>query len=389
MARNVLRFQRARSGNYSMLMGLILLIVIGFGALSVDVSLITMAKLQAQAAADGASHAALVAYHKNRSTAEGTAAAQFIVNQDQVAMGYSKLASGSPEYGNWDFHAAVNAFMPGPDENGLFNAVRVKVERTSASGNAVDLLLAPMLGVPTMDVSATSITAQEMRALMMVNDLSCSMMYSPGTAIINSRNADLLFYEFLRDRPQAGDMLGLAMFAQKGTKNASAGAPWATLNPTDPPWIPLQLIKNNDAVFESGINGICNTMYATPCPPSGSDPHPEMWDIGGCTNPGIALNQAVHEITSKTSAPYFRGIVFMSDGLPNCGTAADAMAAADNAWTNDISVWSILFHNGSFDATFMQEMVRGIGFYQSSPDAAQLPEMYRQVAQSLPTAFVY
>jgi hypothetical protein len=88
----------------------------------------------------------------------------------------------------------------------------------------------------------------------------------------------------------------------------------------------------------------------------------------------------------------------MSDGLPNCvgfqnfnepAATANAYAAANNAWVNDISIWSILFHNGSFDASFMQAMVRGIGFYQASPDASQLPEMYRQVARSLPTAFVY
>jgi hypothetical protein len=34
-------------------------------------------------------------------------------------------------------------------------------------------------------------------------------------------------------------------------------------------------------------------------------------------------------------------------------------------------------------------MVRGVGFFQDSPDSTQLSEMFRQVAESLPTAFVF
>ena len=56
-----------RRGNYSMLMGLLVWIVIGFSAFSVDIALITMAELQAQATADAASHAALVAFRENLS----------------------------------------------------------------------------------------------------------------------------------------------------------------------------------------------------------------------------------------------------------------------------------------------------------------------------------
>jgi len=389
-----------RRGNYSLIMGFVMTTVIGFGALSVDVSLITMAKLQAQATADGAAHAALVAYQQNKSTAEGTTAAQFIADHDTVAMGLGKIRSGDPQFGNWDFHAppAAQAFLPGFDAQGNANAVRVRIDRNASSNNAVSLLLAPILGIPTADVSATSIAAQEQRAIMLVNDLSCSMMEDNAFAVTELRQGDLSFYQFLVDHHQAGDQLGLSVYARFGSKAATLPAPWRTSNDNDAPWIPLQVIPQfGSTVFTSGINGICDTESATPCG-GGAAPHPRAADIGECTNPGIALRQAVHEITSKTGAPYFRGIVFESDGLPNCdfsgnfdipSAQAAAQSAADNAFANDISVWTILYHNGGFDPAFMQSMVRGVGFYQDSPDSTQLSEMFRQVAESLPTAFVF
>jgi Flp pilus assembly protein TadG len=376
------RARGARRGNYSLIMGFTLFSVVGFGALSVDVSLITMSKLQAQATADAASHAALVAFHKNMSTVEGTVAAAYIANRNKVGMGIATLRPGDPTFGQWDFD--LGTFSPGLDANGNANAVRVSVDRTGA--NAVDLMLAPILGVPKFDVSATSITAQQMRGIMLIQDMSGSMMYSPGTAIQASRQANLAFYTYLKTRPQPGDMLGLAMFAASGTFPASHGEYWATNDPTETPWIPLSLIQGNDPLFTAGMNGICNTLYATACG-GGTDPHPRNYDIGECTNPSIALRQATNELIEKTDSTFFRGIVFMSDGMPTCGPF-DAVAAADTAWNNDIHIWTVVFHNGSFDPAFMSSLTRGIGFSQVSPNAADLPEMYRQIARALPTAFV-
>jgi hypothetical protein len=388
-------------------MGSVVTLVIGFGALSVDVSLITMAKLQAQATADGAAHAALITYEQNKSTSAGVTAAQFIVDHDTVAMGLGKLGANfdgqaSPEYGNWNFDPRVLAFQGKADEQGNFNAVRVTVNRNSASSNAVNLLLAPILGIPTADVSATSIAAQEQRAIMVVNDVSCSMMENNAFAVTQLRDGDNEFLDFLVDHHQAGDKLGLAMFARFGTIIAGPTGPYRTGTESDAPWIPLQDILlppngDNRQLFKSGINGVCDTLSATPC--GGADPHPLEGDIGDCTNPAIAFSQAVNELVNKTGAPYFRGIVFESDGLPNCdvnGPISDAQARAnalavvrDAFQKDDIQVWTILYHNGGFNPQFMKDMAQGIGFFQDSPDSTQLSEMFRQVAESLPTAFVF
>src|SRR5689334_5431508 len=108
-------------GNYSMLMGVMAVVLIGFAAFSVDISLITMAELECQATADAASHAALVAWRRNFVTSDGDSAATFAVNYDPIAMGHGTLDAGYPVYGTYDF--AVKAFTAGLNSDGSGNAV--------------------------------------------------------------------------------------------------------------------------------------------------------------------------------------------------------------------------------------------------------------------------
>lgn len=391
-----------RRGNYSLLMGLLVWIVVGFAAFSVDIALITMAELQAQATADAASHAALVAFRENLSVAEGNQAANFIMAVDKVAMGTAVIEPGYPQYGEYDFD--LRTFSPGLGVGGSANAVRVQVSRQG--GNSVQMLLAPMypINYEEHDVIASAITAQQMRAIEIVVDMSCSMMPSGSTEVATSavnisRVANLGFLDYLVARPQEGDMMGLTMFAQ-----LASTAPSSTVKTggnsnsgTSVPWQPLVEIETQQTAIRSRINGICNTQRTTQtvttlCPAGW---HPTTATIGSCTNPEPALKQAIHQLKTYTDDTYFRGLIFFSDGVPNCngsGGGTDAIsrayAQATAAWNEDIHIWSILYHNGSFDPSFMNNMVRGIGFSQTSPNAADLPAMYQEVAKSLPTALV-
>ena len=74
--------------------------------------------------------------------------------------------------------------------------------------------------------------------------------------------------------------------------------------------------------------------------------------------------------------------------MRNTSAENNAIAVANDAWAHDVSIWCILYHNGSFDQDFMEDMVRGSGYFASSPDAADLPALYEQVARSIPTALV-
>lgn len=385
-----------RRGNYSLLVGSLLFVVVGFAAFSVDVAMITMAELQAQAAADAASHAALIAFRQNNLIPEGNQAADFVISVDHVAMQQAVIEPGYPQYGQYDFD--LRSFTPGLSAAGSANAVRVEVSRRD--GNAVQMLLAPLIGYDEADVTAQAITAQQERAIVLVQDMSCSMMDATTTSAVNiSRLANQSFLTYLVTHPQEGDMLGLAMFAQQAVRPPATGTPagTATNSFTTLPWAPLVLVDGNINLLRDRIDGICNTQNATqPCPLSGAN-HPTTATIGSCTNPEPALGQAINELKTKTDDTYFRGIVFMSDGVPNCNASGGtnitdatnrAYAQATAAWNEDISIWSILYHNGEFDPSFMDAMVRGSGFSQISPEAADLPAMYEEVAKSLPTALV-
>jgi len=398
-----------RRGNYAIMMGVLVWIVVGFAAFSVDISLITMSELEGQATADASSHAALVGFRENYSTAAGNSAAQFMVSYNKVGMGTAIIEPGYPIYGQYDF--ALKTFSPGLAPDGSANAVKVRISRKNA--NTVKLLLAPMypIGVPSHDVIAESITAQQQRAIEIVIDMSCSMMGTSSTSAVNvNRLANLGFLDYMVAHPQTGDMLGLTFFAQwAATAPTSALKSGSHTNANNSiPWQPLKLIKTDQSNIRDRMNGICNTNKSstatgqTLCP-AGWHPSDGTWGtsanaIDSCTNPEPALAQAIYQLTTYTTTTYFRGLILFTDGEPNCntsggGTVADASNRAYNqaniAWNNDISIWSILYHNGTFDPSFNQNMVRGIGFSQVSPNASDLPAMFAEVAQSLPTALVY
>ena len=169
--------RRSRRGNYSILMASAVVAIMGFAALAVDISLITMAKLQAQATADAASHAALVAYRSEATgdaglaKAAATRAATFMVRRNAVAMAPGDL--DAIDFGVYD--RKDKSFVEGVSTAGTINAIQVKVTRTEK--NAVDLLLAPMFGVAKHDVESRAITAQQERAMMIVQDWSGSMNF--------------------------------------------------------------------------------------------------------------------------------------------------------------------------------------------------------------------
>jgi Flp pilus assembly protein TadG len=386
-------------GSYAVLSGVLIASLVGLAAFSVDISLITMAELQVQATADAASHAALVRYRTSAGNqAQGIAAANWIVGKDKVAMGIANVDNVT--FGRWNYTA--KAFAPAATQ---INAAQATVSRRAANSNAVELLLAPILGINQYDVSATSVTAEQLRAMMLVMDMSCSMMtgnIGQANSPVNvGRVANIGFLDYLIANPSIGDQLGLSMFAQWAnrtpTSTAPAGTRVNTNYPTrvaDPPWLPLSLLETQQALVRQRINGICDTQVsaATLCVPGA--PHPVSGTIGNTTNPGPAMFQAVNELTNtaKVNATYFKGMLFFSDGWPNAGLgAAGGTQAANLAWTNDIYVWTILFANGGGSPAYMTSLVRGapLAFSQTSGNVADMPAMYQAVAKSLPTALVY
>jgi hypothetical protein len=391
----------AERGSYALLSALLIASLVGLSAFSVDVSLITMSELQAQATADAASHAALIGFRRsNGNQTAGRTAAQWIVDRNKVGLGTARLDNVT--FGRWDYTA--NAFMVA---NTQINSARATVSRKAADGNAVQLLLAPMLGVNTVNVDAEGITAEQLRAVMLVMDMSCSMMNGnkndPNSPVNVGRSANIGFLDYLLQNPVEGDLLGLSMFGDVANKTPTTGQPLGapvtpgTRIPTlagDPPWLPLTYLETQSALVRQRINGICDTMIASNNLCVAGAPHPTTSSIGSCTNPGPAMYQAANELANPNAvgATYFKAMVVFSDGQPNCGMgAAGGTNAANFAWARDIYIWTILYGwGGSVSPAYMQSLVRGAptAFAQSG-NLAQLGAMYQTVAKSLPTALVY
>jgi Flp pilus assembly protein TadG len=391
----------SQRGSYALLSSLLIVALVGLSAFSVDVALITMAELQAQATADAASHAALVGYRKGgASEAEGRLAAEGIVSQNRVGLEAATL--DGVEFGTWDY--SVGAFLT---SNVNVNAARAKVSRTRANGNALELMLAPLLGVHSVDLDAEGVTAEQLRAIMLVMDMSQSMM-AGDVSVANSpvnvgRKANIGFVDYLMSNPVQDDLVGLAMFGAAANRAPTAGKPRgspvlpmdARPDPKkDPPWLPLSFIDTQTALIRQRLNGICDTLDTDLCVPGVQ--HPLTADVGGVgTNPGPAMYQAVNELTdtARVGATYFKAMVVFSDGYPTKkGMGAQGgIDAANAAWANDIYIWTILWAKDAGDAAYMNMLVRGapMAFSQSSQDVAQLPAMYQVVAESLPTALVY
>ncbi|MCB9684872.1 MAG: VWA domain-containing protein [Alphaproteobacteria bacterium] len=244
------------------------------------------------------------------------------------------------------------------------------------------------------------------RAIMLVVDMSSSMMgTSPDAAVQWARAANLTFLDALEQTPRGGDMLGMALFATYATSPPTPAAPTGIAIRTDTPsvsqrpWAPLADVSGQGAELRRLFRGICDTGSSLArCRTADAPdyelvttggtwaPHPTRDTIETMTNPQPALLQAVNELVEKTdAATTYRGILFLSDGVPNAGGGEDGTTmAVDEAWANGIHVWSVLVHNGSFNDAFLRSLVRGDGTFHGTSQTWFLPTIYEGIAAELP-----
>ena len=117
-----MRMRSSRSGNYSVILGLVLPVFLGFTALSVDQSWIRIAQSQSQDVADAAAHAALVELRRTGDTSAAEAVAVSMIGRNQVGEAHGEMIS--VEFGGWNRGGAEMTASDKP------NAVRVDVGRT-------------------------------------------------------------------------------------------------------------------------------------------------------------------------------------------------------------------------------------------------------------------
>jgi hypothetical protein len=125
-----------------------LITLVSLLSLAVDLGKVQLAQAELQAAADSAANHALGGLDDGTWQSRAIDAAQ-----DNMAAGAAvSLAAGDVELGTWNLQNST--FTPG---GATPNAVRVTARRTSAAGDAIPLVLGPILGIDTIDVAESSI----------------------------------------------------------------------------------------------------------------------------------------------------------------------------------------------------------------------------------------
>lgn len=390
--------RRQRRGSYSMLLGFLLPINLGFAALAVDTSWIQMSQSQSQDVADAASHAALIDLRRTGDTVSAEIAAKNII--DRNIIGGDNGTLGLIEFGNWDRSTNVfdtSAVRP--------NAVRVQVGRYD--DNPVQLKFARIWDKNTATVSADAISATRSLHAIIVFDITGSFWRE----IDEGAKAAVAFLDIVEETHGEDDMVGLATYTNRFGNE----------------WTPMFFLRDR-AQYETERArwGTINVASKV----TGSDPYdfsdggrfpqmPREYSDEPGTDHHVGLVMATQMILEQDDPFAFRAFVLLTDGDPNTlgglydgigrrqivgyteerwreyrgpipHTRSEIIAAArtvsDTAWDDHkIHQWVVSFRASH---AYLRDMVHGEGQFYYTDNATELVPIFEEIAGSLPLLIV-
>jgi hypothetical protein len=415
--------RRQRRGSYNAMVSALLPLVIGFAALSVDVSWLRLADGQAQDVADAASHAALIELRSSGNTADARLAAERIVDENIV--GGTTGTIGEITFGAWERGGAgldVSSLRP--------NAVEVEVGRYE--DDPVDLNFSRLWGKDSSPVRSRATAATRSLNVVLVMDVTGSFHREIGQA----RAAAVRFLDILSDTHGREDRVGMTIYTNRYAwaysemfflddvgRRAAAREAWGQLDVASKPHAgcPNNSTKRDNpavVVEERYLNwsrgGKKPAMPREYCDEPGTDHHV-----------GVVLGrQLIREIDDPLA---YRAMVVLTDGDPNglepsplqgvegyeqyenardyhgyqeerwreyqgpvphsrsqIEDASVAQTAA--AWTEEeIHVWTVSFRARS---AYLGDMPQGDGRFYYTDNASELTPIFEDIARSLPLMIV-
>ncbi len=325
---------RERRGVVVVTVLVMLIVIVGFAALTIDVGYMYNVRADLQHTADSAALSAVQLLPdeiKARLAARDMAEMNLngvVIDRDVVL-------------GNWDWTTSV--FTP----NGIpVNAVHVYSQRSKTNGNPVGLFFAPILGVHQTDVSASATAALgrvKRWDVVIVQDVTGSFV----DEIDEAREADQGLLDCIREHAPETHV-GLVTFTGYGQVVA-----------------PLKSVTDQYSSLSAAISTInnCGKPGMPPC--SG-------------TNIGVGIDKAM-ELLGGSTTQRPKAIILVSDGMPNAGIpgytnqglANWAVDSANFAGDSEVSIFT-LFYSGN-DGTpgaddFLAGLVRKDGKAHQTPD---------------------
>jgi hypothetical protein len=278
--------------------------------------------------------------------AQGTTAAEWVVDNNDVGFG-SPGQLESLEYGV--FNSSSGNFSAGSSPA---NAARAIVTRES--GNGLELMLAPIIGIDTADVNQSGTTVANPREIIVVIDRSCSMDW--GSPLTGKAGTDLAleaFSEYMVDHQVPLDRMGATWF--------NSGGGW---------FDNLRYIQGNEGAILAKWSS-WNT-----------------WNMTGSTDQRDGIVPAHNALRSSGNDLSFKAIIVISDGNPNPSSLSGAfLSATSNAWADGIHVWTVAF-GSSINDSLMQAATKGLGTYEKTPNSSGLSAVMLKIAESIPVALV-
>lgn len=423
------RRRPTRRGNFLVLFALASTVMLGFGALSIDISYLRNSQMELQNGVDAAAHAALIAYRSGNDQNSARQVAKDLALANRVAGKPLSLSDDDIVFGTWDFDS--RSFTT---SGSFVNAVQVNGRRLEGSTDGpINYFLGPILGTAYGEARSSATGAFRFREMMLVLDTTGSFFRD----IDNGRNAVLSFLDRIHSNRLPQDKLGLMTFAQvpfivSELQDVESGYSsmynlWygqgdvshdcrATSTGTTCMYYTRDYGLNicfkdinsdgvaepgapfNQAFYDAGrtmpnINCYDGTAYSSPREEG--------------TNHSVALEAAIDELLDVGIAGNMKIIVLVSDGRAQCKQPDDASSQscvaarqqfaydqADRAAEVGVSIFSVMFCSNcdagqlSVAEAYSSNLVAGVGKSYTTRDSDQLDDILNEIADSLPVALV-
>lgn len=401
-----------RRGSIALVAAVMLTVMMGFGALAVDVAWMRLAQAETQDIADAASVAALWAVRSTQQENAAEDAATAMVRRNTVA-GYPATVQ-SVQLGDWDRND--NTFDTDVVDP---NAARVTVGVTENGG--MPLFLARIFGWDAIPVQATATAASRDLHVIVVFDITNSWS-RPN--FYRARDAALAMLDVLENAHGPADRIGMTVFSgryaweftsltllEEAVASGSVRAQWADMETASKAGTPA----NNG----SGCNVYSSSRRTDyDDPPGGCFPDmPREYADETGTDHSTGLQQARQMFEERADDGVYRAMIVLTDGQPaNLGSShgstrlaegyeeerwneyvgpvphsassirSRSVELAEGLWDDlEVHTWVVSF---VADQTFMHDMAQGDGYFVRTNDSNALVGIFEDIANALPLAVV-
>lgn len=397
----------SQRGSIAVIAALAMVVIMGFGALAIDVSYMRLSQAQCQDVADAASQTALFVLRRTGDEDEATTAAQNVIAKNVVAGQPATLHSIT--FGDWD--ETSETLVADPDSP---NAVSVTVTRQGS--DEVGLFLGRMMDRDSIPVAAGATSATRDLHVILAMDITNSWNRPD---YYNAREAAVQFYDVITNAYGPHDKIGMAVFTgryaweftpltlvEDAVATGTIRAQWAAMETASKPGEPRSNSKGCKVIWSNGFDdGGCFPDM----------PREYKDEPGTDHSTGLAMAEEMFAADSDDRA--YKAVVFLTDGYPN-GTSsghgtlrqaegyeedrwaeylgpvphttnqvkADSVALAESMYdNNEVNTWVVSF---VADSSFMYDMAQGDGYFERTDDSAALVSIFDEIANSLPLAIV-